>query len=161
MFDHVDKSRKGWLSFDDLLNFLKDVNGPNSINFPKLERAYRRIDEDKDRKLNYNEFLRAVRPIYLYPTYSHYKISNCHEVEIKSPIIVHTSPLRRSKSPTRRIQSSYKKLETIMNDSLNRDRFKTASCRRSKSPRQLSKSPYRSPYVTKSPYRSPYVTKSP
>lgn len=67
MFDAVDQDLKGWVNLADLDAFLKSrYSGSTSS---KSERAFRRMDEDNDGKILYEEFLRAVRPVYLYPTY--------------------------------------------------------------------------------------------
>ena len=70
LFDLVDRDLNGWVSLADLEAFLKSRFAGST--FLKTERSFRRVDEDNDGRINFEEFLRAVRPVYLYPTYVDY-----------------------------------------------------------------------------------------
>ena len=70
LFDYVDRDVKGWISLTDIDMFMT-ANYSGST-YAKVERAFRRMDEDSDGRILFEEFLRAVRPVYLYPTYSDY-----------------------------------------------------------------------------------------
>ena len=70
LFDLIDRDLNGWVSLSDLEAFLKNRFAGST--FLKTERAFRRVDEDNDGRINFEEFLRAVRPVYLYPTYVEY-----------------------------------------------------------------------------------------
>ena len=98
LFDLVDLERKGWLTLNDLDAFLKSRYAGST--YAKSERAFRRMDEDRDGKVVFEEFLRAVRPVYMYPTYAEY-------YNIRRT----ASPLRNSAtrfSPLRKTYSSMK-----------------------------------------------------
>jgi len=70
LFDEMDTDRKGWLSLNDFQNFMTQFY-PN-MNFAEIERAFRRVDEDNDDRVLFDEFVRTVRPVYCYRYYDHY-----------------------------------------------------------------------------------------
>ena len=70
LFDLVDRDLNSWVSLSDMEAFLKSRFAGST--FLKTERAFRRVDEDNDGRVIFEEFLRAVRPVYLYPTYVEY-----------------------------------------------------------------------------------------
>ena len=70
LFDLVDRNLNSWISLPDMEAFLKSRFAGST--FLKTERAFRRVDEDNDGRVIFEEFLRAVRPVYLYPTYVEY-----------------------------------------------------------------------------------------
>jgi len=70
LFDELDKDTKGWLSLQDLFTFLQSYT--EDASFQMAERCFRRIDEDNDDRVLYDEFLRAFRPMYSYKSFEHY-----------------------------------------------------------------------------------------
>jgi len=48
------------------------VNYSADLDWSNIERAFRKLDEDNDKKINFQEFLRSMRPIYCYRKYEHY-----------------------------------------------------------------------------------------
>ena len=70
LFDLVDRDRKGWISLSDLDYFM--TYRFSGSTYARVERAFRRMDEDSDGRILFEEFLRAVRPVYLYPSYADY-----------------------------------------------------------------------------------------
>lgn len=132
LFDLVDTQLKGWITLNDLDTFLKSRYAGST--YAKSERSFRRMDEDKDGKVLFEEFLRAVRPVYMYPTYAEY-----YNIRRTS------SPMRNSAtrfSPLRKTYSTVKVVE---------DRYQTPekkqireSVRKSKLLRSSYASPYRS-----------------
>lgn len=71
MFDLLDRDLKGWISLSDLEAFMNARFA--GATYAKAERAFRRMDEDCDGRVLFEEFLRAVRPVYLYPSYADYQ----------------------------------------------------------------------------------------
>ena len=70
LFDEMDVERKGWLSLQDFANFLKE-SYPN-MGFADIERCFRRVDEDNDDRVLFDEFVRTLRPVYCYKYYENY-----------------------------------------------------------------------------------------
>jgi Ca2+-binding EF-hand superfamily protein len=71
LFDHLDRDTKGWLSLQDFHDFLQAFSA-DGLNFQTAERCFRRIDEDNDDRVLFDEFLRAIRPMYTYRQMEHY-----------------------------------------------------------------------------------------
>jgi len=69
LFDLVDIDNNGSLTQEDLHQFLKPYAN-ETYNESKAERIWRRMDEDKDGCVIYDEFVRSLRPIYCYKNYS-------------------------------------------------------------------------------------------
>jgi Ca2+-binding EF-hand superfamily protein len=70
LFKLLDRENKGWLSLQDVHKVLNEFYP--EIDWSGTERAFRRLDEDADRKISMKEFLRTMRPIYCYRAYEHY-----------------------------------------------------------------------------------------
>jgi len=114
LFDEVDTDTKGWISVQDVHTFLKSYS-PN-VDFTVAERAFRRIDEDNDDRILYDEFLRSVRPIYTYANFEHYVPASGKEIS-PTKIMMYThepSPLRKGLRSTRDTKS--KKVSTLKTD---------------------------------------------
>jgi len=69
LFDLVDQEVAGDLNQENIHNFLKPY-ADDTYNEAKAERIWRRMDEDKNGRVTFNEFLRSVRPIYCYKNYT-------------------------------------------------------------------------------------------
>jgi Ca2+-binding EF-hand superfamily protein len=70
LFDQLDVERKGWLSLQDFSNFI-GLTDPD-MKFVDIERCFRRVDEDNDDRVLFDEFVRTIRPVYCYKYYEHY-----------------------------------------------------------------------------------------
>lgn len=70
LFTAFDKENKGYLSLQDLHTIIS-VAHPD-LDWSNCERAFRKLDEDNDKKISFQEFLRSMRPIYCYKKYEHY-----------------------------------------------------------------------------------------
>ena len=140
----------------------------------KSERCFRRMDEDNDGRVLFDEFVRAVRPIYLYPSFTHYHSycwkSNYTPVRCSSPVRYHSparcyspvhrhyhSPTRRlgSLSPSRRLYGTASKFFEKEVERASLPRTPKRSVRRSSPYRSPYRSPVRYSSVYKSVYRSP------
>lgn len=140
LFDSVDRELKGWVSLADVDAFLKSRYAGTT--YAKSERAFRRIDEDGDGRVVFEEFLRAVRPVYLYPTYADFYAFK----RTNSPERRHTSPMRRAYNTTKKLYDTADKFQTPDRRSLRKSlrRSVHASVHASRSPARRH-SPYRSP----------------
>jgi len=58
---------KGWISAVDLEIWLREKNAATS--YTRYERAFRRMDLNRDGRIDFDEFLLMVRPIYNYSSY--------------------------------------------------------------------------------------------
>jgi Ca2+-binding EF-hand superfamily protein len=66
LFDLLDVNKHGNLTVEDFHNFLHPYLGKNRHKLVTTERLFRRMDEDQDGKVSYDEFVRGLRPIYCY-----------------------------------------------------------------------------------------------
>lgn len=74
------------------------------LDYRNCERAFRKLDDNGDGRINFNEFLRAMRPIYCYRKYEHYvpqastvtqskvyyterDVTNVHHVDKSNPVV--------------------------------------------------------------------------
>lgn len=95
IFDEIDTDTKGWISVQDIFCFLQSYS--QEADFQVAERAFRRIDEDNDDRILYDEFLRAIRPIYCYKNFEHY-VSDPRDIS-PTKIMMYThepAPLRKT-----------------------------------------------------------------
>lgn len=70
IFDEMDRENRGYLNIDDFSIFLKEAF--KDYNDAQVHRCFRRFDKDQDGKVSYDEFLKAVRPLYAYKAYFHF-----------------------------------------------------------------------------------------
>merc|ERR1711935_834067 len=66
LFDLLDVNKNGNLTVEDFHNFLHPYLGKNRHKLVTSERLFRRLDEDQDGKVTYDEFVRGLRPMYCY-----------------------------------------------------------------------------------------------
>jgi len=71
---------------EDIHQFLKPYDKEYNIN--KTERCFRKIDTDGDDCIVYQEFIRAIRPIYCYKNYS----SSLPQKKEMSPTKIYRKP---------------------------------------------------------------------
>lgn len=60
LFDYLDFDQKGWIGYDDIEYFIRSRH-PN-ITTAKVERAWRRLEPDKEDRIGYRNFVQSVRP---------------------------------------------------------------------------------------------------
>lgn len=70
MFDELDTEKKGFLTLGNFQSFVAQFKA--DVPFADIERAFRRIDEDNDDRILFDEFVRVIRPIYCYKYFDHY-----------------------------------------------------------------------------------------
>lgn len=78
LFDSIDRDLKGWITSVDLELWLRERNAATS--YTRYERAFRRMDLNRDGRIDFDEFLLMVRPIYNYTSYN----STLAEVRLSS-----------------------------------------------------------------------------
>jgi len=70
LFDEIDTEHKGFLTLANFQTFVNQFN--TDVPFADIERAFRRIDEDNDDRILFDEFVRVLRPMYCYKYFDHY-----------------------------------------------------------------------------------------
>jgi Ca2+-binding EF-hand superfamily protein len=161
LFDSLDRARKGYLDAHDLLNFLSRYSA--TMTFAKAERVLRRIDQDFDGRINFQEFLEFCRPS-AYP--SDVYVERASRV-LTASISERYSPQRRLASPERRVASPYRpvrspyreaEIQRRVDERLSRSPVRREE-RMSRSP--VRASPVRASPVRRSPYKASPVKRSP
>lgn len=70
LFEELDADKKGHLTVDDLDRWMSQ--NISNYNRSKVERCFRRVDEDNDNKIVFDEFLRLLKPLYVLKRFEHY-----------------------------------------------------------------------------------------
>jgi Ca2+-binding EF-hand superfamily protein len=69
LFDSIDSDTKGWIGLADLEYFC--TSRDRATNYTRFERAYRRMDQNRDGRISFEEFLLMIRPTYSYSSTSY------------------------------------------------------------------------------------------
>lgn len=111
LFDLLDIEKKGYLTLEDMHNFLKPYTGGSQA-MPQSERAFRRMCEDRDNQVSYETFNRAIRPIYGYRPDKDYapKQKNLTQPK-KYQKPAEPKPLRSNRSKSNNVQKAKRKLQ--------------------------------------------------
>lgn len=92
LFDLIDTDVKGWISLSDLEYFC--TTRDRTTNYTRFERAYRRMDQNRDGRISFEEFLLMIRPTYSYSSSSYdIKVLASSPYKYRSPAR-HYSPLK-------------------------------------------------------------------
>ena len=89
VFDSIDRNGKGFFSETDLLVWLKFRDA--SMNYTRYSRAFRRMDLNNDGRINFDEFLQIIRPVYNISSSSVYGLDKFSESKLD---LTYASPIR-------------------------------------------------------------------